>query len=183
MELLRVHYSLNGRGYLREFIRRVERFCEKYESESDLDVLFESITESYYSDRPGIICYLGVENGISVAHSMISLEQFFGHHYINMLQYWRDPSVKVPYKIKEMVFREIIKWGREMGIDDMRIWARNEEVAQLFENVYGFERSEHIIMNASLEKVADRIAELPLPEEKEKTWEVAETPDQAQPPT
>jgi hypothetical protein len=76
-----------------------------------------------------------------------------------MLQYWKDDDFKVPYSFKTAVVEKTIEWASAMGIDDIRIVARNEQVAQIFEKVYGFERSGRIIMNTSLKKFVGRCAD------------------------
>lgn len=159
MEVYLVHYSTDHPNLLKRLLERIEQFCSRYESEANPDIFFEALTESYYSVSPGFLMFAGIEDGKMIGHAVYSMENFYGHKYVNMMQYWVDPDCKIDYKFKEKVFRDVKVWADEAGTDDVRIWARNEQVAELFEKVYGFERSEKVIMETSLVKVADRIAE------------------------
>lgn len=161
MNLFLVHSTTDHPNLLKPMLERIEKFCDRFGSEADPNIFFEAIARSYFSETPDMLLFAAVQEGNIVAHALYTFENFYGHKYVNMMQYWVDEECKVSYQFKEMVFRDVAAWAKEIGTDDVRIWARNEEVADLFEKVYGFERSEKVIMDTSLKKVADRIAELP----------------------
>lgn len=181
MELVLVHYSSARPELMLPAWSRIKEFCMRYESDADHAILFEEVTRNYFSATPNMLIYVGLIGGEIAAHAVATIDNYYGHKCVNLLQYWKQDEVKVPDEVKIAVLVDLIRWGKEAGTDKLRIWARNEEIANIFERKYGFKRDQRIIMNTSLTEMADRIAELPAPEEEEeKSW-VEEQAQQPQP--
>jgi hypothetical protein len=167
MDLKLVH-STGDQGYLHMFTERALSFNERYDSDADPNIFAETIAAEYFNPQPKMLCFIVMAGSVPVAHCMFVIEEFYGDHVVNMLQYEKDDGWKVPNEFKAEVYQFVVDWCSLMGVKKIRIIARNDEVARIFEKKYGFERSERVIMNQSLQKVADRMAELPTtPESKE----------------
>jgi hypothetical protein len=154
MQLHLVHYSQNCPQLLRQLCERIELFCANYESDADRDILFEQVTKNYFDASPRMLFLVAEEDGKVVAHLVAQIEEYYGARYVSIIQYWRDKGIRIPDEMKADAFRQLIHWGKMMATDKVRIWARNEEVAQVFEKTYGFVRDKRIIMNASLSEIA-----------------------------
>jgi hypothetical protein len=166
LELQLVHYSFNNAGVIRKAWDRINEFCQKYESEADLDILFEDVMQNYFSSSPRMLIFVLLDNEEIVAHMLVTLDEYYGSRFITIQQYWKDPGVKIPMEIRIAVFQKMGQWGKDNGVSQLRIWAKDSDTADHFEK-YGFTRDQKIIMNTSLKNVADRLAELPKNEEKE----------------
>ena len=159
-ELHIVHHSTDFRHLLLPAWERIKNFCNKYESDADQAIFFEEICKSYWSDSPTIVVYVGLLDDEVKAHAVVTIDNYYGHISLNLLQYWRDEDVRVPQWIKERVVYDMMQMGKDLGVDKLRVWARNEDVANFFVDYYGFERDKKIILNTSLAGFANRLAEL-----------------------
>lgn len=144
MKFLVLNYHWGQRGLLFEYLQRIKSFCERYGTDADVIVMMEYITGMYYNKTPSMMLFVIVdEDEKIIAHALVSIEDFFGSKYINILQYERDE--KFPGDEKKKFFDFITEWGLTNGADRIKIQARNEAVAGLFEK-YGFSRSERVLM-------------------------------------
>jgi len=159
MELLAVHYTSAVPGLALRTWRRMEEFCERYESESDINMLFDEFMNSYFSDSPYMIPFVIVDNGEIIAHAVVTMENYYGNKYINIFQHWKNRGCTIPSDLYTEFFSTIKKWGELHGTDRVRLWARNESVARLFRRGLGFERDEKVIMNSSLSLLEKRMTD------------------------
>lgn len=166
MDVQLVHSTVGNTELLLELGTRAGEFCGRFDSEADPGLLFAEIAENHFSDFPSMLCFVGHVDGEMKAHVIFRIENFMGHRFVNVMQYWHDDGAQVPVEFKHDVFEIVLNWAASAGIDDVRIWARNEGVAKIFEGIYGFRRREIVIMDASLREIANRMSELLPGEEK-----------------
>lgn len=152
MKIIIVHASTPGaRSYFRCALDRIVDFCRKYESEADPELMYSEVCRNFFLENPSMVVFVGLnERGAIVAHLLAAIEEYFGNRRVTVLQYWKDHGESIGLDQKAEVLEAVAQWGQRCGATEMKIYARNEQVAQIFEK-YGFKRDKKVIMNAPLE--------------------------------
>lgn len=138
-------------GYMPELLRRAYAFCEKYESDANAAMLLASIKQSFVNPTPGIIGMLLVMEGRGViGHLVVTLEEWMGCRMATIVQI--ESEIVLTPEILEAPFEYLNNWALLSGAKFFQCLARNETVARLFQQKYGFERK-RVLMRKALKPV------------------------------
>ena len=155
MRIAFVHKTVPGsHKLLWEAIKCVRSFAEKFGTWTDIDNLSSQIAIAYGSDTPPIMLLVALDDDERVrSHLIAVLDDFFGSRTMCILQWEKDKDFDLPAELKLEAIEYLRLWATHNGVDKIRIFARNDRVAQLFESRYGFTRDERVQMTASFDDI------------------------------
>ena len=142
-----VHSGIpSSQKYFRPVLDRIVKFCEQFETEADVDELFEHIIRNHISPEPTALIFVDVdENDEIKAHMLANIESYFNSRNVTITQYWKDKGHSIPKRDIEMVLDNLRSWGKNNGATKLRIFARNEAVSRVLSR-YGFRRPNRVEM-------------------------------------
>ena len=133
-----------------ELLKRVYEFCQKYDSDANTPQLLGSIKQSFVHPTPGIIGMLLLMNGKVTGHLLVTLEEWMGCRMATIVQIESD--VPLTHDIVDGPFEFLNDWAVFSGARYFQCLARNDTVARLFSQKYGFQR-QRVLMRKRLEPV------------------------------
>lgn len=137
-----------GWAYMPELLKRVDEFCTKYDSDSKPGKFIEAMIQSFVMTQPGIIGMLLIDkDGKTIGHLVIALEEWMGAKMATIVQIEAD--VALTSDLIDAPLDWLQRWATANGADHFQCLARNEIVARLFRQKYGFEQK-RILMRKRL---------------------------------
>lgn len=134
-----------------ELLRRTYDFCQKYDSDANTAMLLGSIKQAFVLPTPGIVGMLLLMEGKGVVgHLIVTLEEWMGCRMATIVQIESD--IPLTHDIVDGPFEFLNDWAVFSGARYFQCLARNDTVARLFQQKYGFERK-RILMRKRLEPV------------------------------
>jgi hypothetical protein len=148
MRIQVIHVSIPGtHKYLRGALERIVTFT--YDGDANVDVLFATLAAAFFQRSPQAIIWIGLDEADKiVAHGYAGIEEYYGNRTIMCHQFWKNAGQEFAPGQVEGVLDSIKKWGRDIGITEMRTIAVNEQVARIAEH-YGWSRMPRITMTMS----------------------------------
>lgn len=124
-------------------IERVERFCQKYETDGDERWSRETLVKAFASDTPNLMCFLMLECEKVVGHVLCGLDEWAGKRFLTILQYEMDGPGDPAAVLRGL--RALEQWGRSIGANGWQAICRNATLARVFRTYYGFQESGYLV--------------------------------------
>lgn len=100
-------------------------------------------------DKVEMACWVGVDEGVVRAHTLVELANEHGLPYLVISQHASDRGF--PYgKGALRILEEMIAWGREKGALRIRTQARSRNLARAYRVFYGFRELHRVPMEREL---------------------------------
>ena len=142
---------------LKPALDRVMEFTQANESDADTNILFAELSAAYFHQNPTTMTWVGVDDdGAIVAHMVATIDNYYGGRFVTIHQLWKDPGEEITQEQRGKMFDSLFKWGRDNGCKDVRVYAMNEIVAGVFEEGYGFTRTERVMLKVPIENGEER---------------------------
>jgi hypothetical protein len=138
---------------------RIVSFCEKYDSDADPGFLAIAVAQSVVLDQPRYLLLLGfaetdeLRSDVPMAHLLATLEEYHGRRVVMISQLEHDPDAgRFSDEVYTEGLRQVREWALSLGASTIRVWARTEQVARVFEKRAGFVRSPRVLMTLELDE-------------------------------
>jgi hypothetical protein len=153
MKIVRLH-ATNPETHtlLKPALERVMEFTTANDSDADPSVLFAELAASYFHQEPSTCLWVGLDESEKiVAHLFATIDNYYGGRFLTIHQLWKDPDVTVTEDDRDVMFGNLHRWAKATGCKDIRIYAMNKIVADIFEKGYGFVPTERVMMSMPIE--------------------------------
>jgi len=148
-------------SYFPFVVDRVVAFCEAYESDADPTILVETMTANFAMQKPSMIAIaLATPQGLLAGHILVQIEDWMGVRKATIIQLEVDKEYALKPEVVTPAYEWILWWAKECGAKELQCLARNDAVARLFRQRYGFE-SKRILMRKSLATDSENIVKFP----------------------
>lgn len=139
------NYSVSWR-LMPDALDRIEKFCQKYETDGDERWSRETLIKAFASDAPNLMCFLLLECDKVVGHVLCGLDEWAGKRFLTILQYEMDGPGDPNVILKAL--RDLEQWGRAIGANGWQAICRDATLARVFRTYYGFEESGFLVRRA-----------------------------------
>lgn len=118
--------------------KRIEAFCRAYDSDADIPTLWQTLAENFASPGPQSIPLLLLDDkGMAIGHLLVCIEDWVGRRVCSIVQLEVDGALSA--EVIDPAFDWIKRWAIAQGCEILQCFARNDAVARLFRQKYGFE--------------------------------------------
>ena len=152
MELAIVSYAnRNCHIYGPQILDRAMDFVEMYDMDSDPEILWHTITNSFVSNDSDTMILAAVEDVVVHGHLIVRIVNNEGLLIALITQLAIDRMERDGREETIQAGMEVIHaFARSKGASRVRCWAMNEELAILFKRL-GFEPKDYVLMDIALE--------------------------------
>lgn len=89
-------------------------------------------------DQARMGCWVGLEDGVVVAHTLAEVSHWHGEMILSVEQHASDKGHPYPREACLGIDREMVEWGRSLGVVEMRTVARTPILARVYRTLYGW---------------------------------------------
>lgn len=120
--------------------KRIAEFCEKYDSDAHAPTLWQTLVENFASPGPQSIPILLLnDKGEAIGHLLVCIEDWVGRRVCSIVQLEVDGVLST--EVVGPAYDWVKRWAMAQGCEILQCFARNDVVARLFRQKYGFEAS------------------------------------------
>lgn len=154
MKVVLMHVSNpETHAFLRTALERVMTFVSMNDSDADPEILYAELAAAYFQPNPTTMMWVGAdEDGAIVAHMVATIDNYYGGRFVTIHQLWKDPGEEITTEQRAEMFGSLKEWGRGHNCADIRVYAINDTVAEVFEEGYGFTRTERVMLKTPIEE-------------------------------
>jgi hypothetical protein len=128
-------------------------FTERYESDADTEILYAELAAAYFQTQPTTMLWVGLNDDEQiVAHLFATIDNYYGGRFVTIHQLLKDSGEEITEEQRAEMFGALKEWGRGHGCTDIRVYAINDAVAGVFEEGYGFTRTERVMLKTPIEE-------------------------------
>jgi len=152
MKVVIVNYGAgNCHEYGPQILYRAVKFVEKYDNDCVPEVLWHTITHAMRQENPEMLVLAAIEDNKVVGHMLTRIVNNDGTlialiTQLEIDQKQREGREQTMLDGIQLVYNFATLWGAKR----VRGWARNKNVAKLFER-FGFGPKDYVLMDRDLE--------------------------------
>ena len=152
MELAIVNYAnKNCHLYGPQVLDRAVEFVNEYDMDSDPEILWHTITNSFVAPDANMLVLAAVEDDVVHGHLIVRIVNNEGMLIALITQLAIDKMERDGREETIQAGMEVIHaYAISKGASRVRCWAMNEELAILFKR-FGFEPKKYVLMDIPLE--------------------------------
>lgn len=137
-------------AYMTTALDRIRAFCEKYDSDANVETLFDNIIVNFASGKPVVIPLLLLDrDGTVRGHMLLTIEDWMGCRMATIIQLEVDHETPLTIEVIQPAYDWVEGWAQKQGAQFLQCFARNEMVERLFRQRYGFD-TKRILMRKKL---------------------------------
>lgn len=126
--------------FLPALLARVEKFCQRYDSEATTTTVLALIKSEFVKPFPGTVGWLWLsELGEPIGHMLLTIGEWMGTRIVTVLQFEVD-RVPFPKQLGDAMMDWLDRFARANQAKNIHCNTRNEALARLFKRQYGFEK-------------------------------------------
>lgn len=126
-----------------ELLSRVKGFCQKFDTDSNGEVLAEAIIAHFTTTNPSVLAVVAFNGRKMVGHLLASIDLYHDKKYATIIQYELDKPVDMG--ILQAALDRIGQWGKSHGAEQVQVLAQSDKLAKAFRRFYDF-RQHRILM-------------------------------------
>lgn len=121
-------------------LKRIRRFCEKYDSDADSVVMTREVERDFLKDRDReFMIILAVRQMEIVGHLLARIIVYYGRSYIYVHQMDIDPDSGITLEQEKEAFQLIVSWRKEVRAHGIRSNVPDTTNARRLQMMYNFE--------------------------------------------
>jgi len=153
MELAVISYAnKNCHKYGDQLLRRVIDFADKYDLDSDPEILWHTITNAMVVQNSDMLILGAVEDDVMHGHLLVRIVNNDGMLIALITQLAIDMDEREGREETIQAGMEVIHaFATSRGATRVRCWAMSEELAIMFKR-FGFEPKDYVLMDIALEE-------------------------------
>ncbi len=125
-----------------EVIRRLQLFILEEYGRIPRDFVKNFIAHfaawAVQADQVRMAVWVGLEGGRVVAHTLVEVSTWHGETVLSVEQHASDKGHPYTREACLGIDREMVEWGRALGVTEMRTVARSPVLARVYRSLYGW---------------------------------------------
>lgn len=125
-------------GLMEQARPRIRKFCERYDTDSDPNILIQSVDDHFAMTSPQVIVMVAAIGAAVVGHLLACIDTWCAKKYVTILQYEIDKGSNIPRDLLRAGFDVLGEWGEMHGARDFQAQVRDSKMEIIFSRFFNF---------------------------------------------
>ena len=151
-------------SYFPYIVLRAQAFIKEYDADANPQIFADVMVANFAAATPSMIA-IGLinESGFLVGHLVVQIEDYMGSRFATIIQLEVDSESALKPEVIAPAYDWIKGWAAKCGAKRLQCMARNDAVARLFRQRYGFEKK-RVLMTLALATDGENVVQFPAPQ-------------------